>query len=96
MPTLAEFLEKPDVLIIDCRSTGECDCGDGYKGAVNIPVGELPNRIKDCGANKNRPIVCYCGAGVRAANAASILRQNGYMNVISAANAAALRAAKPQ
>jgi rhodanese-related sulfurtransferase len=96
MPTLAEFLNKPDVLIIDCRSGGECACGDGYQGAVNIPVGELPNRIKDCGPNKNRPIVCYCAAGVRAANAASVLRQNGYMNVISAPNAGALRAAKSQ
>jgi rhodanese-related sulfurtransferase len=95
MSQLAEFLNKPNVMIIDCRSGGECSCGDGYKGAVNIPVGDLPGRLAECGADKSRPIVCYCGAGVRAANAASVLRQNGYTNVISAANANALRAVKP-
>ena len=95
MPSLAEALNQPNVLIIDCRSGGECSCGDGYKGAVNIPVSDLPNRLAECGADKSRPIVCYCAAGMRAANAASVLRQNGYTNVVSAANANALRQVKP-
>ena len=95
MSQLGEYLNKPNVMIIDCRSGGECASGDGYKGAINIPVGELPGRLAECGGDKSRPIVCYCGAGVRAANAVSVLKQNGYTNVISAANANALRAVKP-
>ena len=97
------MIPAPKRLILSGHSSGAnicalallCACGDGYKGSVNIPVGELPGRLAECGADKSRPIVCYCGAGVRAANAASVLRQNGYTNVISAANANALRAVKP-
>ena len=89
----AEYLCKPNVLVVDCRSADECACCDGFAGAKNIPVGEIANRVAECGEDKSRPIVCYCKAGVRAANAASVLKQAGYTNVISVANADAVRAA---
>ena len=93
MPSCCELLRDPTVLVIDCRSTDECACGDGFKGAKNIPVGEVAKRVKECGDDKSRPIICYCKAGVRAANAASVLKDCGYTNVISVANADAVRAA---
>lgn len=91
--SLSSHLSHPDVLVLDVRSPDECACCDGYVNAKNIPVGEVPKRFSECGPDKCRPIVCYCKAGVRAANAASVLKQNGYTNVISAPNADALRAA---
>ena len=94
MPNLLEQLQKPNVLILDVRSTGECASGDGYKGAKNIPVGELDGRSGECGDDKNRPIVCYCAAGARSAAAARVLKEHGYTDVISAANAGSLRAVK--
>ena len=94
--SLSEYLNNPSVLILDCRSVGEFNSGDAYKGAVNIPVAEVESRLSECGDDKSRPVVCYCGAGVRAARAAACLKEHGYTNVISAANANALRTVKPQ
>jgi rhodanese-related sulfurtransferase len=95
MPTLSEQLNKPNCLVLDVRSTGECACGDGYKGAKNIPISELATRVAECGCDKERPIVCYCAAGMRAASAARVLKEHGFTDVISAANAGTLRACKP-
>jgi rhodanese-related sulfurtransferase len=91
--TIREALQSSSVLVIDCRSRGEYSAGDGYAGAVNIPVDEVPRRLSECGSDKARPIVVYCRSGFRSSSAADILRQNGYANVISAANANALRSA---
>jgi rhodanese-related sulfurtransferase len=95
MPTLAEQVNKPQVLILDVRAPGECACGDGYRGCKNIPIAELPQRIAECGTDKNRPIICYCAAGMRAASAAKILKENGFTDVISTSNANSIRAVKP-
>ncbi len=95
MPTVAEQLNKQNVLILDVRSSGECACGDGYKGCKNIPLNELAQRIAECGTDKSRPIICYCAAGMRAATAAKVLKEHGYTDVVSAANAGTLRAIKP-
>ncbi len=94
MPSLAEQINKPNVLIIDVRSTAECACGDGYRGCKNIPINELAQRISECGTDKSRPIITYCGAGMRAATAAKVLKEHGFEDVVSAANAGTLRAAK--
>jgi rhodanese-related sulfurtransferase len=95
MTPLVEQLSKPNVLILDVRSAGECSCGDGYKGAKNIPLNELAERISECGPDKSRPVICYCQAGMRAMTAAKVLAGHGFTDVISTANAATLRAVKP-
>ena len=95
MPTLAEQLRKPSVLILDVRSEGECACGDGYKGSKNIPIAELSQRIAECGTDKLRPIICYCAAGMRAASAMKVLKEHGFTDVIATSNAASIRAVKP-
>lgn len=48
-------------------------------GAVNIPLGQLRERLGEL--NRNRPIVVYCAIGVRSYNGARILMQNGFNNV---------------
>jgi rhodanese-related sulfurtransferase len=95
MSSLAEQLNKPNVLILDVRSAGECSCGDGYKGCKNIPLNELAQRVVECGSDKSRPIICYCAAGMRAATAAKVLKEHGFTDVVSTANAGSLRAIKP-
>lgn len=95
MSRVLDHLNTPDCLVLDVRSSGECACGDGYKGSKNIPVGELAGRISECGKDKSRPIVCYCAAGARSAAAAKVLKEHGFTDVISCANAGSLRAVKP-
>ena len=84
-------LQTPNVLIADVRSTGEFAGGDAYPGAINVPVDSVTARIKDFGTDKDRNIITYCAAGVRAGSAAETLRGAGFRNVFSTTNAGHLR-----
>ncbi len=46
-------------------------------GAVNIPVQELPTRLRELGA-KDRPVVVYCRSGARSASAAVLIKGAGH------------------
>lgn len=83
-------LQQPNRLVIDCRSAGEFSSGDGFEGAKNIPVDSIENRLAEVG-NKDRTVITYCAAGVRAARAASTLTAAGFSNVFSTTNARHLR-----
>ena len=48
-------------------------------GAVNIPLGQLRDRLGEL--NREKPVVVYCAIGVRSYNGARILMQNGFRDV---------------
>jgi rhodanese-related sulfurtransferase len=83
-------LQVPNRLVLDCRSTGEFKSGDAFQGAKNIPVDSIESRYAEVG-EKDRTIITYCAAGVRAGRAADILRSHGYTQVFSTTNADHLR-----
>ena len=64
--------------IVDVRNPGEAAAGM-IPGAVNIPVGQLPDRLGEL--DPNRPTVVYCAGGYRSSVAASLLRQRGFADV---------------
>lgn len=64
--------------VIDVRNPGEADAGM-VPGAVNIPVGQLPNRLAELDAS--RPTVVYCAGGYRSSVAASVLRGHNFADV---------------
>ncbi|KWX22239.1 sulfurtransferase [Mycolicibacterium wolinskyi] len=70
--------EIADLQIVDVRNPGEAAAGM-VPGAVNIPVGQLPDRVTELDAN--RPTVVYCAGGYRSSVAASLLRQKGFTDV---------------
>jgi rhodanese-related sulfurtransferase len=84
-------LESPNVFIADVRSAEEFANGDGYQGAVNITVDTVAERLNEFGPDKQRNIITYCQAGVRAASAANTLRSAGFTHVYSTTNANHLR-----
>jgi phage shock protein E len=69
-------------LIVDVRTTDEFE-DEAYPGAVNIPVGNLPNRLKEL-EPKSRSIVLYCASGARSAMAAQMLKASGWTDVVNA------------
>ncbi|HEY3422318.1 MAG TPA: rhodanese-like domain-containing protein [Methanocellaceae archaeon] len=71
---------KEDLFIIDVREAGEYE-GGHIHGAVNIPVNELPSRVKSLPQDRNLRIVTYCATGRRSAYAAMFLRVYGYNDV---------------
>ncbi len=67
-----------DTLLLDVREEVEL-MAYAVPGAVNIPLGQLRNRLGEL--DKSMKAVVFCAIGVRAYNAARILMQNGFEDV---------------
>lgn len=72
--------------IVDVRTPDEF--ADGHlPGATNIPVAELPRRLREVDqlvkSRKSAPLVVYCASGHRSAQAHEVLTAAGYTNVIN-------------
>lgn len=52
-----------------------------FKGAINIPVGEIETNQRLLPRDKNRPIVVYCNTGITSMWGAKELVDMGYTNV---------------
>ena len=72
--SIKEFKDKGAV-IIDVRSQGEF-AGGHIKGAKNIPLNEIRNKIDDI-KKLNKPVIACCASGMRSSQATSIFKQNG-------------------
>ncbi len=74
---------NPDALLIDVRTEHEINITGTIKRGqnVNVPRGWLEFRIGDYAANKDTPIVVYCGQNLRSPLAAKTLTELGYSNV---------------
>ena len=64
--------------MLDVRGTGEWEAGH-IPGTLNIPLGELEQRLDEIPGN--RAVIVHCQTGARAAMAASILRARGFDDV---------------
>lgn len=77
---------KSNVLLLDVRTpaefagTAEEKFGK-LKGAINIPVQQLKERITELDAYKNRPIIVYCSHSHRSPAASYLLTQYGFTKV---------------
>jgi len=75
---LAGMLDDPELAILDIRTEPEFVIGT-LPGAINIPVGELPARIKELPTDKK--IVVVCKVGKRAYLTLPLLKMHGFDNV---------------
>jgi phage shock protein E len=69
-------------LVIDVRSTGEYGSGH-VANAVNIPLGELTERVPQIAKDKNQVLLVHCLSGGRSAIARLQLRRLGYANAFN-------------
>ena len=72
-----ELVEK-NSFIIDVREAYEYERGH-IKGAINIPLSELRERIDEI--PRDKPVYLHCRTGQRSYNAALALQNRGYHNV---------------
>jgi len=71
-------LMKQGAIVVDVRTKDEFKSGH-VKGAINIPLNTLPQRVKEL--NPNKPIITCCASGMRSASAKSILKSKGFEQV---------------
>ena len=70
-----ELIEN-EAVVIDVRNSEEYDTGH-IRDAINIPLDNIDSITYD----KDTVIIVYCASGMRSANAAKTLINEGYTNV---------------
>jgi hydroxyacylglutathione hydrolase len=70
--------DSSDKVVLDVRGEAEWSAGH-LAGSLNIPVGELDERLGEI--PRNRSLIVHCQTGARAAMAASVLRARGLSDV---------------
>ncbi|MFZ5932437.1 MAG: VTT domain-containing protein [Pseudomonadota bacterium] len=77
-----QLRERSGIALIDVRGPDEFTGPLGHIGAaLNIPVAELPGRLIEVKAFKDRPVILVCRTDKRSANAAALLREAGFRDV---------------
>jgi rhodanese-related sulfurtransferase len=73
-------LDKNEKFVfIDVREEWEYE--DENLGAINIPLGDLPNRLDEIEKYKNQEIIVHCRSGARSGNAKKFLESKGFSKV---------------
>jgi phage shock protein E len=76
---LSQYQNNTPHLLLDVRTPEEY--ADGHIAeSVNIPLAELPNQLSQ--VPQNIPLVVYCRSGNCSAQAASLLKDAGYTQVL--------------
>ena len=74
--------QRESLFILDVREPTELK-GGYIPGAVNIPLQQLPQRVKEIQMDREYSIITVCRSGVRSAYAALFLRGYGFSSVRS-------------
>ena len=69
-------------VLVDVRGPDEYDGPLGHVAdTLNVPVGELRDRLTQLDAFKHQPVVLICRTDKRSANAAALLRDSGFRDI---------------
>ena len=90
---VAKVNNENALIVVDVRTPGEFE-GGAYPDAINIPLDDLMERLKELGENTAREIIVYCASGARSAYAQRTLTQLGYSNVKNGGGIAAMMASQ--
>ncbi len=77
--SLRDKLHSDQSVIIDVREPWEYD--EYNLGVKNIPLAELPHRLKDLEYCKNKEVIVHCKSGARSHLAMKYLTKQGFSNV---------------
>lgn len=70
---------KEEFVFIDVREEYEYE--DDNLGAWNIPLAQLPYKLKELDPHKDDEIIIHCRTGARSGNAKQFLETKGYSKV---------------
>ncbi len=75
-----QLINRQNGVVVDVREPNEFSAGH-IPSATNIPLGSIAARLKELNKFKDRPVVVCCRSGHRSAQAAAVLRKNGFASV---------------
>lgn len=75
-----ELIKTGKVVVIDVREEKERK-EKKIEGSINIPLNQLPQRIREVVPERQQPILVYCSTGSRSIFACQILADLGYGSV---------------
>jgi phage shock protein E len=73
---------RDGALLVDVRTPGEFSAGS-VRGAINVPLSDLPDGMAKHCPDKNRVLLLHCQSGGRSGMAAAKLRSAGYTRVFN-------------
>jgi phage shock protein E len=76
--TVANVMDRDDVVLIDVREQVEYDAGH-IPGVTLIPLGQVASRMSEIPTDKT--VIITCRSGNRSGQATDFLRANGFTNV---------------
>jgi rhodanese-related sulfurtransferase len=78
--------DHPEALVLDVREVSEWNDDLGHIAAAKqIPLGELPARLGEIEAWKDKPIIVVCRSGVRSKSAVETLHGAGFKLAVNLA-----------
>jgi rhodanese-related sulfurtransferase len=84
--TPAQLHERLDagenVILLDVRQPEE-HAEDNIPNSILIPLGELPERINELEAYRDKEIIVYCRSGNRSGQACMFLQMSGFTNPVN-------------
>ena len=78
----AEAMRSAGATVLDVREPDEVATGT-LRGAVNIPVGQIVDRLDEL--DPSRPVVLLCRSGGRSTQVAKFLTAQGFDDVVNLA-----------
>jgi rhodanese-related sulfurtransferase len=75
-----QLINRHNGVVVDVREPNEFGTGH-IPNATNIPLGSIAGRLNELKKFKDKPIVVCCRSGHRSAQAAAVLRKNGFASV---------------
>jgi len=80
---LKRWLDTGEAMtVIDVRGPDEFSGPLGHiADALNLPIGELPSRLTEINARRDRPVILVCRTDKRSANAAALLNNVGFQRL---------------
>ncbi|MFZ6672793.1 rhodanese-like domain-containing protein [Undibacterium sp. Xuan67W] len=77
-----QLINQGKTVVLDVRDAAEFATGH-LQNAKNIPLAELPNRLKELEKSKSATIITVCERGIRSATATGVLNKAGFEQVVS-------------
>ena len=74
------LINREKAVLVDVSEPNEY-AAQRCSGSVNLPFGQVEEKIGTVAKNKNTPVVLVCASGSRAKRAVGLLKKLGYENV---------------